>query len=152
MLLIVAIPAAFPVVKATIVGLGTMALGAMALFFGKRRRVSESPRCPQPENSQTAAPASPAPTLIGRLRDGMAQASPRAGEVFRETVKAVEKARKVIANAAERIVCNITKASIARIISVAVLQLGMVQALEVDILLKAFLKSPPRTRAPSFAA
>lgn len=150
--LFVVIPAALPVVKATIVGLGTLALGAIALFMGKRRPMSEPPRSSQPENSQTpSTPAKPASTLIARGRAELQRACSCAGRVVRETVQATVQSIKGYTERVRTVACNITKAGIARRLGLALLQLGMVQPLGVEGLLKGFLKSPPRTRAPSFA-
>jgi hypothetical protein len=154
--LFVAIPAAFPVAKAAIVGLGTIALGAMALFFGKRQLVSEPPKSSQPENSQTPpTPTRPALTLIARGRAELQRTCTRASKVVREAVRASVEAIKryahLVATVACKLCCNITKADIARRLGLALLQLGMVQSFAVEGLLKGLLKSPPRTRAPSFA-
>lgn len=150
--LFLAIPA-FPVVKATIVGLGTMALGAMALFFGKRQPINEPPRSSQPENSLTPpTPAKSAATLVARGCAELQRAFSCAGKVVRETVHATVRSIKGYVQRVVTVACNITRANIARRLGLALLQFGMVQSPAVEGLLKAFLKSPPRTRAPSFAS
>src|SRR6185437_12624069 len=148
--LVVAIPAAFPVVKAAIVGFGSITLGAVALFLGKRQRVSEPPRSSQPKNSQTPPTAASLPsTLIARGRAALQRVRTRAGKVVCETVRATVERIKGYTQRVRTIPCKIAKATITHRLGLVLQQLGIVQSLDVKGLLKGFLKSPPRTRAPS---
>jgi hypothetical protein len=155
--LFVAIPAALPVVKATIVGVGTLVFGAVAFLCGKRQKPAP-PKSPQPHNTQIVpAPAISASTLAAKVSDKVEQAGTGAREVARKTVEATvgifkKAAREVKRFIAKRIRIGISKAAIARTTGVVLVLLGMVQFLVVEGLLKAFLNRPPRTRSPSLAA
>jgi hypothetical protein len=73
-------------------------------------------------------------------------------ETVQVTVESVKGYALRIATLACKIACSVTKADIARRLGLALLQLEMVQSFAVEGLLKGLLKSPPCTRAPSFAA